>query len=235
MALTTFQRTVCRLLADHRIASGESDVTGASALNELLAASRVSMDIDLFHDTEEALEASWDADRRMLETHGFDLRIIRERRGFVEAEVGKNGETGETVLMQWAHDSAYRFFPLVYSAAEVLSLAFATEPPDPADLSRRWHAMLVNARPVVAGWPYAEVGRCVLSRAGALFAGDAAAPPRRARSRRARLSSRPDPGRHAGAPGREARRGARWVGPTFSRGRQARARAAGRATSPGSA
>jgi hypothetical protein len=244
MALTTFQRTVCRLLADHRIASGESYVAGASALNELLAAARVSMDIDLFHDTEEALEASWDADRRMLETHGFGLRVIRERRTFVEAEVGKNGET---VLMQWAHDSAYRFFPLVthpdlglalhpfdlatnkvlalvgrlevrdwvdlihasdhlqplgylawaacgkdpgfspagileqaarstiYSAAEVLSLAFAAEPPDPADLSRRWHAMLVNARRIVDDLPYAEVGRCVLSRAGALFAGDAAA------------------------------------------------------------
>lgn len=35
--------------------------------------------------------------------------------------------------------------------------------------------MLVNARQVVEGLPYTEVGRCVLSRAGTLFAGDAAA------------------------------------------------------------
>lgn len=241
MALTTFQRSVCRLLADHRIASGESYVAGASALNELIAASRVSMDIDLFHDTDEALEASWDADRRLLETHGFEVRLIRERRAFVEAEVGKGNEA---VLVQWARDSAYRFFPLVthpdfglalhpfdlatnkvlalvgrlevrdwvdlihacdrlqplgylawaasgkdpgfspagileqaarssYSADEVLMLAFATEPPDPADLSRRWHAMLVTAREIVETLPHTEVGRCVLNRDGTLFAGAA--------------------------------------------------------------
>ena len=54
MALTSFQRGVCRLLAGHRIASGESYGAGASALNELIAASQISMGIDLFHDTKEA-------------------------------------------------------------------------------------------------------------------------------------------------------------------------------------
>jgi hypothetical protein len=232
MALTTFQRGVCRLLADHRIASGESYVADAS---------RVSMDIDLFHDTEEALEASWDADRHLLEAHGFEVRVIRERCAFVEAEVAKDRET---VLVQWARDSAYRFFPLVghpdfgltlhpfdlatnkvlalvgrlevrdwvdlihackhlqplgylawaacgkdpgfspagildqaarsnYSATEVRTLAFATEPPDAGDLSRRWRAMLATGREIVEGLPHTEVGRCVLSREGTLFAGDA--------------------------------------------------------------
>ena len=240
MALTNFQRDVCRLLADHRIASGESYVADAAALNELIVAPRVSMDIDLFHDTEEALEASWNADRHLLEKQGFEVRVIRERPSFVEAEVGKDRET---VLMQWTRDSAYRFFPLVrhpdfglalhpfdlatnkvlalvgrlevrdwvdlihagdrvqplgylawaacgkdpgfspdgileqaarsarYSAGEVLALAFAGEPPDPADLSRRWHTMLATAKQIVASLPYAEVGRCVLSREGTLFAG----------------------------------------------------------------
>ena len=241
MALTSFQRNVCRLLAEQRIASGESYVAGASALNELLAASRVSMDIDLFHDTDEALEISWDADRRLLESHGFDIRVVRERRSFVEAEIGRRGET---VLMQWARDSAYRFFPLVthpdfglalhpfdlatnkvltlvgrlevrdwvnlihasarlqtlgylawaacgkdpgfspasilehaarsttYAAEEVLALAFEPEPPDPADLSRRWHAMLGRAKQTVEALPPTEVGRCVLGRDGVLFTGD---------------------------------------------------------------
>jgi hypothetical protein len=73
MALTELQRRVCRLLADHRIASGESYVAGAVALNELIAASRVSMDIDLFHDTDEALDVSWAADRRLLEAHHFEV------------------------------------------------------------------------------------------------------------------------------------------------------------------
>lgn len=49
MALTRFQRDVCRLLAESRIASGESYVAGGVALNELLAAPRLSRDVDVFH------------------------------------------------------------------------------------------------------------------------------------------------------------------------------------------
>jgi hypothetical protein len=67
MALTPFQRDVCRLLADNRIRSGESYVAGGAALNELLRAPRLSRDIDLFHDTQGALAASWVADRGSLE------------------------------------------------------------------------------------------------------------------------------------------------------------------------
>ena len=57
MALTDYQRGVCRLLAENRIRSGESYVAGGAALNELLRAPRLSRDIDLFHDTEQALAA----------------------------------------------------------------------------------------------------------------------------------------------------------------------------------
>jgi hypothetical protein len=110
MPLTDFQRTICRLLADHRIASGESYVAGGVALNELIAAARISRDIDLFHDTAEALDASWAADRRLLEDRGFSVRVYRERASYVEAQVSKHGES---VLVEWAEDSAYRFFPLV--------------------------------------------------------------------------------------------------------------------------
>jgi hypothetical protein len=110
MAITPFQRTVCRLLAETRIASGESYVAGGVALNELLAAPRRSRDIDLFHDTDAALQASWDADRVLLERDGFDVRVVRERGGLVEARVTRGGET---VRVEWARDSAFRFFPLV--------------------------------------------------------------------------------------------------------------------------
>jgi hypothetical protein len=109
MALTDFQRTICRLLASHRIESGESYVAGGVALNEILQTSRLSRDIDLFHDTTEALEATWAADRRLLEAQGFGVRVLRERPSYVEAEIGR---TGETVLMEWVRDSAFRFFPL---------------------------------------------------------------------------------------------------------------------------
>jgi hypothetical protein len=110
MVLTEFQREICRLLAKHRIASGESYLAGGATLNEMLTAPRVSRDIDLFHDSSEALEQSWESDRDVLLGQGFGVWVIRERPYFVEAEVSR-GDEG--VLMQWARDSAFRFFPLV--------------------------------------------------------------------------------------------------------------------------
>jgi hypothetical protein len=109
MPLTGLQRAVCRVLAENRIASGESYVAGGVALNELIAASRISRDIDLFHDTDEALAASWAADRLLLEAKGFAVLVVRERATFVEAEVSRGGDR---VRLEWARDSAYRFFPL---------------------------------------------------------------------------------------------------------------------------
>ena len=113
MALTEFQRRLCRLRADNRIAAGESDGAGAAARNELIAGSRISRDIDLFHDTDDAVSASWDADRRLLERHGFQVHVARERPSYVEAAVR---QSGESVRVEWARDSAYRFFPLVQHA-----------------------------------------------------------------------------------------------------------------------
>ena len=119
MALTEFQRSVCRLIARSRIASGESYVAGGAALNEVLASPRLSRDVDLFHDTDAALEASWKGDRRLLEDGGFTVRPIRERPSFIEAEIG---HAGDSLLLQWVKDSAYRFFPLVEHADFGLTL-----------------------------------------------------------------------------------------------------------------
>jgi len=119
MALTAFQRDVCRLLADHRIASGESYVAGGAALNELLRTARVSRDLDLFHDTAQAVASAFDSDRALLLRKGFALRMQRERPTFVEAEVSR---AGESVLLQWLQESAYRFFPLVRSEPFGLTL-----------------------------------------------------------------------------------------------------------------
>lgn len=110
MALTPFQRTVCRLLAERRKLAGESYVAGGVALNELLGGARISRDIDLFHDTEEAVDTSWAADRSRLEQAGFSVKALRERPGFVEALVSS---ADGSVRVEWARDSAYRFFPLV--------------------------------------------------------------------------------------------------------------------------
>lgn len=138
MALTGLQRAICRLLAEHRIRSGESYVAGGVALNELLGGTRVSRDIDLFHDTEAAVEAAWSADRARLEESGHAVRVLRERPGFVEAEVSSGGDA---VRMEWARDSAYRFFPLVQHPELGLAL-------HPFDLATNKLLALVGRREV---------------------------------------------------------------------------------------
>ena len=110
MALTEFQRSVCRLIAKSRLSSGESYVAGGAALNELLRSPRVSRDVDLFHDTESALAATFQSDKDLLERAGFGTKVLRERPSYVEAEVTRGGHS---VLLQWVRDSAFRFFPLV--------------------------------------------------------------------------------------------------------------------------
>jgi hypothetical protein len=110
MALTPLQRRVCRLLAEERKRSGESYVAGGGALNELLGGSRMSHDVDLFHDTEAALVATWPKDRETLVAAGLTVEPLREQPAFVEVRVR---DLDETVLVQWVQDSAYRFFPLV--------------------------------------------------------------------------------------------------------------------------
>lgn len=118
MGITPIQRDICRLLAEGRKASGESYVAGGVALNELLRAPRRSRDIDVFHDSESALAASWARDRDLLGQNGFTVEILREAPSFVEALASRQGDR---VLMQWARDSTFRFFPLVTD--DVMGLA----------------------------------------------------------------------------------------------------------------
>jgi hypothetical protein len=109
MALTELQRRVCVLLADQRKRTGESYVAGGTALNELLGSHRLSRDVDLFHDTEAALAATWPADRAALTAAGLRVTVVREAPSFVQAEVS---DGVRTEVLQWAQDSAFRYFPL---------------------------------------------------------------------------------------------------------------------------
>lgn len=109
MALTDLQNRVCRLLAENRIKSGESYVAGGVALNVALGAPRFSRDVDIFHDSTEALRVSWERDRALLIRQAYDVEVIREAPAYVEAVV-RSGP--DAVLLQWVRDSAFRFFPL---------------------------------------------------------------------------------------------------------------------------
>lgn len=119
MALSPFQRDICRLLAAGWRASGESYVAGGAALGVALATARISRDLDIFHDSTEAVARSWDRDRAALAQAGFAIELVRERPGFVEALVRR---ADDVVVMEWARDSAFRFFPLVEHPELGLSL-----------------------------------------------------------------------------------------------------------------
>jgi hypothetical protein len=110
MALTEYQIAILRLLSKRRIQDGISYIAGGAALNKALNTPRLSHDIDVFHDTSEALVASWTSDRQCLEHAGYSVWIIREVPSFVEASICRHNDS---VLIQWVRDSAFRFFPLI--------------------------------------------------------------------------------------------------------------------------
>ena len=109
MALTGFQSGILRSLAANRRATAGSYVAGGLALNYRLGEPRQSRDIDIFNDSAEVLLESWKNDRATLEGLGYIVTPRREMNTFIEAYVSKDGEQTE---IQWAIDSAYRFFPL---------------------------------------------------------------------------------------------------------------------------
>ena len=110
MALTEFQRGVCRIIAANRIRGGESYVAGGAALTAITGSPRLSRDVDLFHDSREAVVVTWEKDCRLLTSHGYTVQMRRQFPGFIEAIVA---QADQQIVLQWVHDSAYRFFPLV--------------------------------------------------------------------------------------------------------------------------
>ena len=54
--------------------------------------------------------SAWESDKELLIENGYSVDVLRILASFVEAVVKKEGNI---VLMQWAQDSAYRFFPLI--------------------------------------------------------------------------------------------------------------------------
>lgn len=240
MALTLIQRSVCRILAADRKQSGESYVAGGAALGEALGHTRISRDLDIFHDGVEAVTRSWQRDSLLLTAAGYAVTPLRDRPGYVEALVEKDDSR---VVLEWSRDSAFRFFPLVehedfglvlhpfdlatnkvlalvgrleardwvdviaaherlqplgylawaaagkdpgftaagileqagrstrYTQEEIDSLAFDGLAPSAADLSRRWHDALAQARTLVARLPTGHHGAAVLANGTDLFDG----------------------------------------------------------------
>lgn len=142
MPLTAFQR---RLLAELAGAPNEDRyLAGGAALHFAPHSTRYSDDLDFFHDTEARVASAFAADRTLLEGSGYEVGVEMALPGFVRALVARDGEA---TRVDWAHDSAWRFMPLVrepfgglllhpvdLAANKVLALAGRDEPRDFVDI-----------------------------------------------------------------------------------------------------
>lgn len=142
MPLTTFQQ---QLLADLSTPpNDERYLAGDAALHFAPHSERFSNDLDFFHDSVERVARAFALDAAQLRGAGYEVQTDFSQPGFIRATVARGGDA---TRVDWAHDSAWRFMPLVKDAAggwllhpvdlavnKVLALAGRDEPRDFLDI-----------------------------------------------------------------------------------------------------
>jgi hypothetical protein len=106
MALTDLQMRIMRRLSANR--SQTSYLAGGVILN--LEWPRRSDDIDIFHDSDEAVSDSALKDIADLQSGGFHISVDVKTWGLFEATVS---DDGSSTTIQWMSETRVRFFPLV--------------------------------------------------------------------------------------------------------------------------
>ena len=107
MPLGDFEKTVLRLLAANR--NPGSYVAGATVFLRREDSHRLSQDIDVFHDTVPSLQRAAAQDAAVLQQNGFVLEWADTQETLRRATVSKGGRSTK---VDWACDSAFRFFPV---------------------------------------------------------------------------------------------------------------------------
>ena len=110
--LTDFQRELLALLGRNRAWDGY--LAGGTALHFSPTSFRFSQDIDFFHDSVEAVAKAFANDSGALERAGYSLELRLSQPGFIRALVAIGDQA---ILIDWAHDSAWRFMPVVRDIA----------------------------------------------------------------------------------------------------------------------
>jgi hypothetical protein len=108
MPLTPFQSGILKTIAANR--NPDSYAAGGIVINRDQKSTRFSDDIDIFHHTAQALIASVEIDAQTLTDGGYEVVFLRRGETFQQARVSKGEEHGR---IDWAADTAYRFFPVV--------------------------------------------------------------------------------------------------------------------------
>jgi len=113
MPLTRFQSVVLRLIAANRTVV--SHFAGGLLLNATRESARFSHDFDIFHELAEEVAQASSTDLNTLHQAGYVIeRIVgdwEKPSTFRKARISKEGQSVE---IDWAADSAFRFFPIVH-------------------------------------------------------------------------------------------------------------------------
>jgi hypothetical protein len=113
MPLTTFQKEILAVLAANR--TEESHFAGGVVLNASNDSPRFSRDFDIFHELAQEVVRASDQDVASLRAAAFDIETFsyhgewEKESTFRKAKI-KRAE--ESVEIDWAADSAFRFFPI---------------------------------------------------------------------------------------------------------------------------
>lgn len=114
MPLTKFQNEVLAVIVGNR--SEQSHFAGGLVLNAADSSARYSKDFDLFHDKIRDLDVTSHKDVEALKSSGYEIDQLNANEewdkpsSFRKAIIRRGPEQ---VAIDWAHDSAFRFFPIV--------------------------------------------------------------------------------------------------------------------------
>jgi hypothetical protein len=108
MPLSLFQKRIFAFLKANR--NPDSYVAGGTAINLTEDSLRYSQDIDLFHDSDEAVTASYKMDKKVLLENGCAVKNLISEPSFYRAVVQKGNDS---LKLEWVRDTAFRFFPVI--------------------------------------------------------------------------------------------------------------------------
>lgn len=107
MPISHVQEEVLQRIAAHR--SPESYLAGATVIHRKASSPRYSQDLDFFHDLADRIAQSAEQDAATLREAGYDIQWVLRTPVFYRAVVTVGPQQ---LKLEWAQDSAFRFFPV---------------------------------------------------------------------------------------------------------------------------
>lgn len=108
MPVSPAQAQVLRVIAANR--SPDSYLAGATIVHRKPDSPRTSLDLDFFHDVEDSVAVAAETDAKTLADAGYETQWLLRTPTFYRAIVRTND--GAALKIEWAQDSAFRFFPV---------------------------------------------------------------------------------------------------------------------------